>query len=509
MKKKNIKLNVIIQAGGKGTRLKHNTWNRPKCLVPVLGKTLLYHTLDAVDANSFYLIGDYKFDALKLYTETIKPKNNLHLIKAKGSGSLSGINQTLHLIKNDGPILIIWSDLFFTSKLKLQKSNKPLVGISDNFPCRYLIQNKKIKKNINLQNKNGVIGFFYFPNKELLKNISSDGEFVEYLINKKIKFNTQKFDNVSEIGEDGNLEIFRSKFSNSRYFNEISKFKKYVIKKSKIKDFDELLKGEKAWYKNLNKYNFNKIPKIYKSKNSIKLERIHGKHPYQIFSNREKILKKIFLTIDDLHSISEKEATRQDLNKVYYKKTIDRVLSIKNMIPNFKDEEFRINGQNCKNYFSKKYIGDLKKLLKIINPNKFKIIHGDTTFSNILIDKKNNVKLIDPRMNFGNSKLFGDPLYDWAKLYYSVYGSYDNFNNKKFALRIINKNIEYYILENGWAKYQYFFKEKFGKEINKIDLIHGLIWLSLTGYVKEDYDSILTSFYKGLFIINELEKNFF
>ena len=144
--KKNIKLNVIIQAGGKGTRLKHNTWNRPKCLVPVLGKTLLYHTLDAVDANSFYLIGDYKFDALKLYTDTIKPKNKLHLIKAKGSGSLSGINQALHLIKNDEPILIIWSDLFFTSKLKLQKSNKPLVGISDNFPCRYLIQNKKIKK---------------------------------------------------------------------------------------------------------------------------------------------------------------------------------------------------------------------------------------------------------------------------------------------------------------------------------------------------------------------------
>ena len=52
------------------------------------------------------------------------------------------------------------------------------------------------------------------------------------------------------------------------------------------------------------------------------------------------------------------------------------------------------------------------------------------------------------------------------------------------------------------------FKEKFGKEINKINLIHGLIWLSLTGYVKEDYDSILTSFYKGLFIINELEKIF-
>ena len=43
MVKKNY---IIIQAGGKGTRLKHNTWNKPKCLVPILGKPILYHCMD-------------------------------------------------------------------------------------------------------------------------------------------------------------------------------------------------------------------------------------------------------------------------------------------------------------------------------------------------------------------------------------------------------------------------------------------------------------------------------
>ena len=111
-------------------------------------------------------------------------------------------------------------------------------------------------------------------------------------------------------------------------------------------------------------------------------------------------------------------------------------------------------------------------------------------------------------MNFGNSKFFGDPLYDWAKLYYSVVGSYDNFNKKKFVLRFVNSKVEYYILDNGWSIYQNKFEEKFSNNIKKIKLLHSLIWLSLSGYVKDDYDSILTSFYKGTYLLNEFEKNY-
>ena len=78
MVKKNY---IIIQAGGKGTRLKHNTWNKPKCLVPILGKPILYHCMDFFKNSNFILIGDYHFETLKSYIKTTRPNANLKIIR--------------------------------------------------------------------------------------------------------------------------------------------------------------------------------------------------------------------------------------------------------------------------------------------------------------------------------------------------------------------------------------------------------------------------------------------
>ena len=43
-KGKNIE--VIVQAGGRGSRLRHFTWNKPKCLVSYNGKPVIYHLFD-------------------------------------------------------------------------------------------------------------------------------------------------------------------------------------------------------------------------------------------------------------------------------------------------------------------------------------------------------------------------------------------------------------------------------------------------------------------------------
>jgi len=54
------------------------------------------------------------------------------------------------------------------------------------------------------------------------------------------------------------------------------------------------------------------------------------------------------------------------------------------------------------------------------------VIHGDFCLSNILFDWRSDVcKLIDPRGSFGAAGIYGDPRYDVAKLYHSVYGLYD------------------------------------------------------------------------------------
>ena len=66
------------------------------------------------------------------------------------------------------------------------------------------------------------------------------------------------------------------------------------------------------------------------------------------------------------------------------------------------------------------------------NRGKKCVIHGDTVFTNIIINKYDKVKMIDMRGKCGDKlTIFGDWLYDWAKLYQSLIG-YDKFlMNKK------------------------------------------------------------------------------
>jgi hypothetical protein len=47
------------------------------------------------------------------------------------------------------------------------------------------------------------------------------------------------------------------------------------------------------------------------------------------------------------------------------------------------------------------------------------------------------------------------------------------------------------------------FQEYFKDNFYKIKILHGLIWLSLSGYVKDDVDSIIASFYLGLYYLEE------
>ena len=112
---------------------------------------------------------------------------------------------------------------------------------------------------------------------------------------------------------------------------------------------------------------------------------------------------------------------------------------------------------------------------------------------------KRNLFLIDPRGYFGKTKFYGDPDYDWAKLYYSIVGNYDQFNRKNFALDIQTRGVEIEILSNNWSDMEnYFFDSLPGVSRRKIKALHAVIWLSLTTYAWEDYDSICGAFYKGI-----------
>ncbi len=70
------------------------------------------------------------------------------------------------------------------------------------------------------------------------------------------------------------------------------------------------------------------------------------------------------------------------------------------------------------------------------------VVHGDLCLSNILYDLRSRVcKFIDPRGSFGDSGIYGDPRYDVAKLYHSVYGLYDFITNDLFHVDLNDEQI--------------------------------------------------------------------
>ena len=157
----------------------------------------------------------------------------------------------------------------------------------------------------------------------------------------------------------------------------------------------------------------------------------------------------------------------------------------------------------------------LEKKLDMLSCDHFSFIHGDCTFSNMMVRDKGDPVLIDPRGYFGYTELYGDVRYDWAKLYYSVVGNYDRFNLKKFHLEIGGDNgsvgtelpygeVRLDIESNGWEDMEQKFFELTKADPYEIKLLHAVIWLSLTTYAWQDYDSVCGAFYNGLYYLEDV-----
>ena len=79
---------------------------------------------------------------------------------------------------------------------------------------------------------------------------------------------------------------------------------------------------------------------------------------------------------------------------------------------------------------------------KSSNKGKKVIIHGDTVLSNILINTYEKIKFIDMRGSLnGVLSIYGDWLYDWAKLYQSLVGYDLILNNKTITNKYQDKMI--------------------------------------------------------------------
>jgi len=495
--------NIIIQAGGRGSRLEILTANKPKALVPVDNLPMIFHLFKRYPDAKFKIIADYQKETMKRYLKAFADVN-YEVIDADKKGTCSGLSAALSTIPDNEQFMLIWCDLVLSAVNSPVDDKLNYIGISKDFPCRWSYYNNEFKEESS--SENGVAGLFIFKDKSEIANVPDEGEFVRWLSTKDIKFERLNMYGGLEIGTM--LSYFQNELNKPkcRPFNKMEFKGDIVLKYPTNEQGEKLAQDEIAWYKKVSSLEYTNIPKIY-GYDPLVMEKIKGQNIFEYAFLTKGFKRALLIRIVDalkkLHGLLPTiPANIDDCENNYLTKTFDRLQKVYDLVPFAKNEFVVINGKKCTNIYAIK--GKIEAEMRAMYPSEFHLIHGDCTFHNMMIET-DGVRpiLIDPRGYFGKTKFYGDIDYDWAKLYYSMIGNYDQFNRKNFSLEIKENDVELEIISNNWEELEEDFFKLTGADRKKIKLLHAIIWLSLTTYAWEDYDAICGAFYKGLLELQE------
>ncbi len=498
---------IVVQAGGKGSRLEHLTANKPKALVPIGNLPMLFHLFRQFPDKKFVIIADYQSDVMRRYLSAFADVQYLVVTVHGKQGTCAGISMALEKIPDGVPWMLIWSDLVLHDKFNFPRENGNFIGLSKGFPCRWRYQENRFDEIPS--EEAGVAGLFLFENKSFLQDVPSEGEFVRWLQSKSWEFNTIPLERTREYGLLSNVETIADgdPAYRCRPFNQIkvSSDGQTITKEGIDEQGRALAVREKAWYKFVAERGFRHVPLIY-SYEPFVMQRVAGKNIFDYDLDKDQkteVLNKLICCLRELHTLGETPTDWFSVYDAYVKKTWVRLDKIRDLVPFADREAIVINGKLCRNVFYHK--AQVEELFAQYPCKRFVLLHGDNTFSNMMLNEGMEPVLIDPRGYFGHTELYGDPAYDWAKLYYSIVGNYDQFNQKRFTLDILPDGVRLSIQSNGWEEMEDEFFELLGDEVQKeyIRLIHAVIWLSLTTYAWEDYDSICGAFYNGLYYLED------
>lgn len=497
---------IIVQAGGKGSRLGYLTHNKPKALVPVENLPMLFYLFRKYPDKRFIIIADYQREVLREYLSAFA-EVIFQVVDAEGTGTCAGIGQALRLLPENSPFMLIWSDLILPKEFCLPAeyeecigAAEDYIGISATFPCRWSYREGRFFEEAS--SCHGVAGFFLFTDKKKIEDVPAEGEFVGWLQENGVRFQELSLAGTKEFGLLEEYEKLHKE--KCRPFNRIYIKGNVLVKEPADSQGERLAKREWAWYEKARQLKLPILPEIY-GYAPLEMEVIRGKNIYEYdlpYDEKKEILSKVIGALHLLHGAGQIPGDSFSMKEAYYKKTMDRLSKIRDLVPFANEREILVNGKRCRNvYYHKR---ELERCLDRLECKKFHFIHGDCTFSNLMLREDGSPVLIDPRGYFGHTELYGDIRYDWAKLYYSIAGNYDQFNLKNFRLEIGEKGVSLQIASNHWEDMERDFFKLTGAKEHEIKLLHAVIWLSLTTYAWQDYDSVCGAFYNGLYYLEDV-----
>ena len=493
---------IVVQAGGKGSRMDYLTRNKPKALIPINNLPMIFHLFRKYPDKRFIIIGDYKYDVLEAYLKAFAEVDYRLVCGTGYHGTCSGLQTAMEYVPEHEAFLLIWCDLILPEEFVLPEKAGNYVGISKDFVCRWKYEDGAFQEE--RSDEHGVAGLFLFEDKTVIEDVPQEGEFVRWLQSKKLTFHeialyrTREFGLISEWKK---LEKPKCRPFNRMEFQEDTVTKIPLDAQGK-----KLAEREVAWYKALEKTRLPSLPKIY-GYEPLCMERVKGKNIYEYqdvpFAQKKEILIQIIDCLKAVHAISDAAVDTDSYYEAYIGKTFQRLEKVYNLVPFAKEPTITINGRVCRNVFFHKK--ELEEQIMRYLPPKFCLLHGDCTFSNLMLRDDGTPVIIDPRGYFGNTELYGDPSYDWVKLYYSLLSNYDQFNLKRFRLELGEQDVRLEIESNHWEEMECVFFQMLEDQVSyrQMRLLLAITWLSLTTYAWEDYDSICGAFYNGLYYLEE------
>lgn len=256
---------IIVQAGGKGTRLEYLTQNKPKALVPVENLPMIFHLFRKYPDKRFLIIADYKKEVMREYLSAFA-NVKYQIVEAEGTGTCSGMRQAVELLPPDTPFMLIWSDLILPREFELPKEyhggeipKHDYVGLSQDFTCRWKYEEGRFEEK--RSDQFGVAGFFLFTDKKKLEHVPESGEFVRWLQEQQ---RTYCVIGLAGTREFGILEEYQKlEQAKCRPFNRIT-VDNGILTKSPIDEQGQKLSVyERDWYEKAKNLHIAILPEIY------------------------------------------------------------------------------------------------------------------------------------------------------------------------------------------------------------------------------------------------------
>lgn len=229
----------------------------------------------------------------------------------------------------------------------------------------------------------------------------------------------------------------------------------------------------------------------------------------------EKVFSKIFEIKSQFESVEQEKPTFEQYYDIYIGKLRRRMETLKTQDSIYQLTQLPkigVNGRELKGW--RYYIPFIEKVVKTqYSKVKSCAIHGDMCFSNILYEPKTNlVKFIDPRGEFFGEGIYGDPMYDLAKLMHSVHGGYDfilhqmyvlkPFNERSFSFRLIQSSAAREVKDILLSRLSHRYSSS---EIRTILVFEGLLFLTMLPLHSDDLSRQMAFYITALQIFDQAD----